>query len=263
MYNCLQTPKNYDTIKVLSFRGFFMNDDFQYAPRIVLNRYKRAEDGRIMPIEIYGSSSQQGTGIYVKPIHVLFDIGITFQKIDHIQDMIDYVIISHDHSDHLDWNSLKSLLNAHPMVNVLIPDIAKIPASMQHFAKHFIIVHDKTKLKLKLRTGSDILITPIKVPHGKQYSFSYSVSFSNASLLFSTDISNVKALPILNKFDLIMIETNYDRDQFISGNGSGGAINHLSVQDAIGYAQSHLTEYGKIIPLHFGPTMTNFNQLIN
>ena len=238
-----------------------MVNNFQYAPSIVLNKFKRHEDGRTLPIEIFGSNSKQGTSIYVKPINTLFDIGVNFKKIQHTQEAIDFIMISHHHSDHLNWHTLASMVQGHPSIMILMPYFIKTPPEFDYLSGHIIFVSDNQKLSLTLRTGNKIIVTPLEMPHGHETSFSYEIQFQSANLLFSTDLSSTDHLPQLIKFNIIMIETNYDADEFISENGSGGAIAHLSVQEAIRYATSHLDQFGKIIPLHFGPTMINYNQL--
>lgn len=238
-----------------------MTDIYQYAPKIVLNKYKRREDGRTLPIQIFGSSSKQGTAIYVAPVNILFDIGVNFKKLKHIQDEIDYIIVSHEHSDHIDWATLHAMLQFHPMIQVVLPANINIPDKLSYLSAHFIQSKDMVPLHLTLRSGLKIDVLPVKVPHGNTSSFSYDVTFQSSHLLFSTDLSDTEPLPKLTKYDIIMIETNYDEDEFLSKDGSGGAINHLSVQQALRYALTHLSDYGKIIPLHFGPTMQNFNQL--
>lgn len=238
-----------------------MTELYQHAPKIVLNKYKRREDGRTLPIQIFGSNSAQGTAIYVEPVNVLFDIGVNFQKLKHIQDEIDYIIVSHEHSDHIDWATLHAMLQYHPMIQVVLPSDISIPDNLSHLSAHFIRSENMVLLNLTLRSGLKINVLPIKVPHGNTSSFSYDVTFQSSHLLFSTDLSDTEPLPKLIKYDIIMIETNYDEDEFLSKDGSGGAINHLSVQQALRYALTHLSDYGKIIPLHFGPTMQNFNQL--
>lgn len=240
---------------------FTMTDIYQYAPKIVLNKYKRREDGRTLPIQIFGSSSKQGTAIYVAPVNILFDIGVNFQKLKHIQDEIDYIIVSHEHSDHIDWATLHAMLQFHPMIQVVLPADINIPDKLSYLSAHFIQSKDMVPLHLTLRSGLKIDVLPVKVPHGNTSSFSYDITFQSSHLLFSTDLSDTEPLPKLTKYDIIMIETNYDEDEFLSKDGSGGAINHLSVQQALRYALTHLSDYGKIIPLHFGPTMQNFNQL--
>lgn len=240
---------------------FFMEYKYKYAPSIVLNKYKRHEDGRTLPIEIFGSNSKQGTSIYLTPINTLFDIGVNFQKIEHLQDITDFIMISHEHSDHLNWHTLNTILLGHPTLQVLLPYFITVPTKYNHLMKHIIQVFDESSIALTMRDGQHINVDAFEMPHGNETSFSYEVTFQNAHLLFSTDLSNTSHLPQFIKFDIIMIETNYDQDEFISKNGAGGAIAHLSVQDAIAYATSHLDEFGKIIPLHFGPTMINYNQL--
>lgn len=238
-----------------------MSDLYQYAPLIVLNKYKRHEDGRILPINIFGSNSKQGTSIYVKPINTLFDIGTQYQKIQTLNDAIDFIMISHAHSDHLSWSTLVSTIKSHPMIMVLMPYFIDIPKKFDYLSRNIIKVYDNVPLSLSLRTGNQISVTPLEMPHGNETSFSYSISFENAELLFSTDLSDTSHLPAFDKYSVIMIETNYDEDEFVSSNGSGGATAHLSVQQAMRYAIPHLDEYGKIIPLHFGPTMLNYNQM--
>lgn len=238
-----------------------MTELYKYAPSIVLNKYKRREDGRTLPIEIFGSNSKQGTSIYVDPINALFDVGVTYQTIGQLNDQMDVIMISHAHSDHLHWPTLVSLLNAHPMIMVLLPYFIDIPPEYAFISRHVITVYDLQPVDLVLRSGLEINVMPLQMPHGKEMSFSYSIRFQDANLLFSTDLSSTEHLPSLVTYNIIMIETNYDADEFVSPNGSGGAVAHLSVQDAMQYAMSHLDEYGKMIPLHFGPTMLNFNQL--
>ena len=238
-----------------------MADPYEYAPNIVLNKQKRHEDGRILPISIFGSNSKQGTAIYVKPINTLFDIGINYQKVQSLNDVIDVIMVSHAHSDHLNWSTLVSMIKAHPMIVVLVPYFVEIPSAYAYLSRNIMKVHDNTELTLRLRTGQSIKVMPLEMPHGNEKSFSYSIEYENAGLLFSTDLSSTSHLPQLKKYSIIMIETNYDADEFISENGTGGATAHLSVQDAMKYAIAHLDDYGKIIPLHFGPTMVNYNQL--
>ena len=238
-----------------------MSDQFQYAPAIVLNKHKRYEDGRIVPINIYGSSANQGTSIYVKPIHSLFDVGVDFEKLIPIKNEIDVIMISHGHSDHLNWHTLQSLTQGRPDLTILLPDKIQVPLEFQSLLPHIIWMINHKTIQMTLRNGTNLQIEPVKVPHGHKTTMSYVITFMTANLLFSTDLSSTKPLPHNLKFDLILLEMNYDADAFVNTEGSGGAVNHLSVQEGMNYATTHLNEYGHIIPLHFGPTLTNFNQL--
>lgn len=238
-----------------------MADPYEHSPKIVLNQYKRYEDGRVLPIQVFGSNSEQGTAIHVKPVNSLFDIGVCYDRIKELQDSTDYIIVSHDHSDHLDWKTVKKFLSGHPSTNILLPDFVEVPKEFQYLSKQIRVAHDHMTMSLKLRNGEEIQVIPIKTPHGPEYTFAYALRFQGANLLFSTDLSSTESLPKDIDFDIIMIETNYDEDEFTTKNGAGGAKNHLSVQESLRYATTHLTEFGRIIPLHFGPSMRNFNQL--
>lgn len=238
-----------------------MTANYIHSPAIVLNKYKRHEDGRIIPINIYGSSAEQGTAIFVKPIHTLFDIGVDYKSISEIENTIDLIVISHEHSDHLNWHTLEHIIKRRPLIRIIMPEFVEIPIAYENLRSKIIVLANAMIENMIIRTGEEISVQGIETPHGAEKTMAYDVSFHGSRLLFSTDLSSTKTLPQKELFDLLMIETNYDEDEFVSKNGSGGAVNHLSVQEAISYGIPHLTDYGKLIPLHFGPTMLHYNQL--
>lgn len=237
-----------------------MIDKYYYAPKIVLNKYNRHEDGRIIPVEIFGSNSQQGTSIYLTNAKILLDIGVPFDKIAHIQPNVDLICISHAHSDHINWDTLHRITNGRPDLKIILPDFVKIPEKYSNLYNQTVFLKDNESLQFFSRTGVPIDITAIKNKHGTEFSMGYEISIYNSNLLFSTDLSSTSTLPQTKLFDLILIETNYDKDEY-TDHILSGAKNHLSVQEAIKYATSHITEMGHIIPLHFGPSMSHYNQL--
>lgn len=237
-----------------------MIDKYYYAPKVVLNKYKRHEDGRIIPVEIYGSNSQQGTSVYLTNAKILLDIGVSFDKIAHIQPNVDLICISHAHSDHINWDTLHRITNGRPDLKIILPDFVEIPQKYSDLYQQSIIATNHEDIECYSRTGVPIKITPVKNKHGTEYSMGYVISIYNSDLLFSTDLSSTSTLPQDSIFDLILIETNYDADEYTK-NIISGAKNHLSVQDAIKYATKHISESGHIIPLHFGPSMSHYNQL--
>lgn len=226
----------------------------------MLNSHDREVDGKIMPIFIYGSSSQQGTTIYFKPTRTLFDVGADFTKFKNIVHEVDVVVISHEHEDHLKWPVLQNMLKLQPNLKIILPKRIKIPTEYGLIGQHAIRLANGNSTTVRLRDNQQITIATVQTPHGNAVSNAFKITLRGTSLLFATDLSDTKTL-FDDKFDLIMIEMNYDENEFISSNGSGGSVNHLSYQQALVYTTAHLTEVGHYIPLHFGPTMQYFNQL--
>lgn len=77
-----------------------------------------------LPIHIFGTGSE-GNSIYLKPQKTLIDLGLPFKRYEEFDPLfflkIDYIILTHHHSDHLNPATLFNILKHYPNIHVIIP----------------------------------------------------------------------------------------------------------------------------------------------
>lgn len=169
-----------------------------------------------MKITILGSGSKgNSTLIEIENTKILIDVGFSYrvlkEKLNNINVdplTIDYILITHDHSDHI--YGLKTYLkNYKPFVYIS----KKIVDQFFDF-KYENIIYLEDELKI-----NNILITTLETSHDATDSCGYLITYKDESLVYITDTGYINTR-ILNKIKnktYYIFESNHDIDMLING----------------------------------------------
>lgn len=250
-----------------------------------------------IPVHIFGTSSK-GNSVYLSKIHTLIDLGLPYVRYKEINVNffldVDYLIITHLHSDHLNPSTLKKILKEYPNVKIIIsqalakdiretPRIAKVLTEViiQQYFDRFITA---TPQVLKTRDGVEFNFNPYLVPHGDVTNIAIDLDIPNTKhhVLYSSDIDSldelsekegIQGIPhpgMENPYDIIFLEANYDEELINEALAIDphdfkalGNLRHLSEQDAWNYVEHNLDDNGIFIPLHASSTYGTLIQQTN
>lgn len=169
-----------------------------------------------MKITVLGSGSKgNSTLVEIKNTKILIDVGFSYrvlkEKLNTINVdplTIDYILITHDHSDHI--YGLKTYLkNYKPFVY-----ISKKIADQFFDFKYENIIYLEDELKI-----NNILITTLETSHDATDSCGYLITYKDESLVYITDTGYINTR-ILNKIKnktYYIFESNHDIDMLING----------------------------------------------
>lgn len=220
--------------------------------RLIYDRYgSRITDDRKTSIHIFGSSSK-GNSVYFTKIRTLIDLGLPMKRYTTIDPNffynVDFVILTHEHSDHINIATLTKILTTFPNVKVLIhpnmwgaligPKLSKRVSEKQlkiiidanggsetlpniaNNDSHFISA-EKVQL-LASREHLPFTFTPHVVSHGPIKNLAIELYYQTTRALYSSDLDTVDpienpssltlGLPENRKFDIICLEANYDEE---------------------------------------------------
>lgn len=202
------------------------------------------------------SSGSDGNLTYIESDNkkILLDMGLSCAETSKRLELIgikpyeiDGIILSHEHSDHIKGVDVFSSKYNTPV-----------------FAGEdvWIGLNDKFKKisieNRKVFNGqfefSDILITPVEVPHDvKCYGFSFSQGNRKASVI--TDIGHItdQVLTTIQRSDLVYLEANYDREMLMRGakyplslkrriDGPNGHLSNDASSDVVAFLASNGTK---------------------
>lgn len=262
-----------------------------YAERIPIayDRFRTQQHDRPLPVHIFGTSSD-GNSVYIKNIRTLIDLGLPYKRYaEYDQNFfldVDYIIITHEHGDHLNSPALLKILKMYPHVTVIIhPRMARKLMSPEFSHR---IKQDQLKLYTKdgssrfrtaapqiltTRDNVQVVFTPHLTRHGDITNIAIELTIDqfDAHILYASDLDNLlpdetgltDGLPHYkdNPFNLIFLEANYDEallQEALEKNPNDarakGNLRHISEQTAWEYVQRYLTEDGLFIPLHASST---------
>lgn len=189
--------------------------------------------GKILNYNIIGSGS---SGNSVRVNNLLFDIGLPFKKIKADLYDIDYLIITHIHTDHLNISTAKH-------IKKMFPDIKFIGNEQ---------VNKKFPMDIIAEAGEEIdlgdtKITPFYAPHDVLV-YGYTWVVDDENYIYVTDTNSLKNAPVREQnggYDYLFVEANHDQQKIqeimkSSSNRYGydvvdGALRHLSTQDAMAW----------------------------
>lgn len=188
---------------------------------------------------------------------ILLDCGISFQAIKpHIRD-IQLILLTHEHGDHINVNTVKRLAAERPGLRIgcgefMLPKIQGInPRNIDLYEAG------------KIYDYGEFKVSPIKLYHDVP-NFGYRIFKGEHRLIHATDTLTLQGISAKN-YDLYALEANYDedtvweiiREQEARGEFAHqrGSINsHLSRQQAHNFFLSNKGEHSKLITLHHSKT---------
>lgn len=237
-----------------------------------------------LPVHIFGTSSK-GNSVYLSKLHTLIDLGLPYSHYTKVNPNffldVDYLILTHKHSDHLNPATLLHILKDFPHVKVIMPqpmaqDILNTPKLHEKINDDIIATYSSrfiqaSPMVLKVRGNLEYTFKPHYVPHGDLTNIAIEIfsPVSNHHILYSSDIDtlepvtgrgSITGIPHPNandQFDIVFLEANYDKnlvDQALKINPNDvkalGNLRHLSEQEAWKYIERYMSDSGIFIPLH-------------
>lgn len=257
---------------------------------LVYTRFRQQRFDQQLPVHIFGTSSK-GNSIYIKNLRTLIDLGLPYKRYTEYDPNffldVDYIILTHEHGDHLNSATLLKVLNMYPNIKFLItgrmakaimhPDFSHRlnqerlrpytlygPNNRFLFAKtQLLTTRDNVPIELRIHVTQHGDITNIAVE--------MTVKALNLHMLYASDLDNLMPDPTGltdglphykdNPFNLIFLEANYDEHQlqealFLDPTDvkALGNLRHISEQEAWRYVERYLSDDGFFIPLHASST---------
>lgn len=220
---------------------------------LVYDRYGvNVSDDRRSQVHIFGSSSK-GNSVYLTKIRTLIDLGLPMKRYTMVDSnfftKVDYIILTHEHADHVNISTLTNVLKNHPHVTVIIhpnmwqaligeplrkrvseKQLASILAAngntldlnrfvnYSHNCAQF--VSAEYPLLLRTREHLPFVFTPHVVTHGPIKNLAIELYYLTTRILYASDLDTVLpiqdsdkhtlGLPTNHSFDIVCLEANYD-----------------------------------------------------
>ena len=149
------------------------------------------------------SSGSRGNAVIIEDI-ILIDCGVSYSKLSNYTDKFKIVLLTHIHSDHFNFRTIKKLATSRPTLRFaccewLVSDLIKAGISKKNidllsFGKLF----DYTLFK----------VSPVKLYHDVP-NCGYRVFINNKKMLYATDTYTLAGIEAKG-YDLYLLEANYD-----------------------------------------------------
>lgn len=229
------------------------------------------------------NSSSAGNGTIIKSYRLLFDLGLPFKHYEPYLSDIKYIVLTHEHSDHLNLASLKRFIKNYGytdfLMNQRMYDICNTRLKEKYGFElpddRVITLEYDTSHVLDTKTDDKYLLEITKTPHGDIDNVAITVKgiaeiegFEMPVILYASDLSTIEpihlnntyyeGLPINeNKYDIMLLEANYNEDiiqEILEREPDNFRAQqnyrHLSENEAFKYVERMLKDNGIFIPLH-------------
>lgn len=244
---------------------------------------KRVTDKRLDALYVFGSSSA-GNSIYFKNARILIDMGFPYKRYLEYDPTfflkVDYIMLTHEHVDHLNYSTLFRVIKNYPGVKIIIPPNMWRDMLEPSFAKrinqqklvanasHFIY---SSPMQLVNRKGLIINYIPHVTAHGPIKNCAIELIYNNQHVLYASDLDEFEANPargtqglpmdMSNPFDILCLEANYDPEilyNYIKSHNDDYRakenFRHIDEVTAKKYVEKYLKSDGIFIPLHASHT---------
>ena len=199
------------------------------------------------------SSGSIGNAVRIR--NIMIDCGIAFNRMKDELYKCQYLLITHDHKDHVKPEVLNHIVTEFP--NIKIYSTYKV-ARLNDAA--IAINTDYLPIFLE-RAGCNMWAVP--VPHST-LCFGYVLRFKDLDVLYATDLKRTKELEEFTdqngiRYDYTFLEANYDPEKLrMLGDSWHGQYNayvdsserHLSKDESLKFYIKHKKEGGEYIELH-------------
>ena len=199
------------------------------------------------------SSGSNGNAVRIR--NIMIDCGIAFNKMKEELYKCQYLLITHDHLDHVKPAVLKQIVEQFPNIEVYSTyKVARIHDAVTAINTDYLpIVLHKAEANM----------WAIPVPHNT-LCFAYVLRFDDLDLIYATDLKNTEDLDkftddMMIRYDYTFLEANYDETKLrMLGDSWHGQYNayvdsserHLSRDDSLKFYVKHRKEGGEYIELH-------------
>lgn len=200
------------------------------------------------------SSCSTGNAVIIEEI-ILIDCGVSFKKLEEHYKKLKIVLLTHIHSDHFNRSTIRKLSQERPALRFgcckwLVKDLLECGVSKKNIDVYQIgITYDYKLFK----------IMPLRLYHDVPQC-GYRLFMNDKKLFYATDTKTLEGISA-KKYDLYLIEGNYDEDEikerikkkqeeckfvyeFRAEN------NHLSKQQASEFLLNNMGENSKFIFMH-------------
>lgn len=189
------------------------------------------------------SSGSHGNCVVIN--NLMVDCGVPFKKIKNYLYEIDYLFITHIHSDHLNKSTIKSIRKMFPHVKIIANYEVAMAINVDIIANEGYPVKD-----------IDIPIVPFECVHDVK-TYGFTLELNGLDVIYATDTNNLDNVPEDKKFDYFFIESNHDEAKVKIAKATRGynpkmsALRHLSTQKARAfYYLRRKSKESKFIELH-------------
>lgn len=242
-----------------------------------------AHDPRQNNLYVFGSSSA-GNSIYFKDARILIDLGFSYKRYQEYDPNffldVDYIMLTHEHVDHLNPSTLLRIVQLYPGLKVIVPpnmwqDMLE-PAfkkrinqqKLVSLANHFIY---SAPMMLRNRRDLTIKYIPHVTAHGPITNCAIELVYNDQHVMYASDLDEfmpnpargTQGLPMdpNNPFDILCLEANYDPDilyNYIKAHPdeyrATENFRHTDEKTAWAYVHKFLKHNGLFIPLHASHT---------
>ena len=182
---------------------------------------------------------------------ILIDCGVSFKKIAPYIKYFDLVLITHKHTDHLNFNTLKKIQEMRPSVRVGVCD---------YLLPYVKGLNNIDMLEIgKIYDYKAFKVSPIKLYHNVP-NVGYRLYIEDKKVLYATDTNTLDGIQAKN-YDLYLIEGNYSEvtiDDIIAEKLANGKYaheieskkNHLSIEKAEKWLEENANNEHKVVFLH-------------
>lgn len=199
------------------------------------------------------SSGSIGNAVRIRDI--MIDCGIAFSKMKDDLYRCNYLLITHDHLDHVKPAVLNQIVEQFPNIEIYSTyKVARLNDSVTAINTDYLPIW-------LARSGCHMWAIP--VPHNT-VCFGYVLRFEDLDVLYATDLKNTDELARFSdemrfRYDYTFMEANYDETKLrLLGDSWHGQYNayvdsserHLSKDDSLRFYVKHRREGGEYIELH-------------
>lgn len=203
----------------------------------------------------YNILSSGSVGNAVRIRNIMIDCGIAYKKMKPELYKCQYLLITHDHQDHVKPAVLNQIVTEFP--NIEIYSTYKVAR-----LNDAVIAINTDYLPIYLPKAS-CNMWAVPVPHNT-LCFAYVLRFDDLDLVYATDLKNTNDLNVFTeenkiRYDYTFLEANYDEEKLrILGDSWHGQYNayidsserHLSKDDSLKFYVKYRKEGGEYIELH-------------
>ena len=150
----------------------------------------------------YNVVASGSAGNFVRIENIAIDCGIAFNKLKGELYNVDYLLITHIHSDHVKEIALKQIKRNFPRIKVIGNQQVHLKFGVD------IVAEDYEPI-----TFNDVVITPFPAPHDINIQCTgYVIQMNDLDIIYTTDLYTIDYVPEGIQFDYVFIESNYDAD---------------------------------------------------
>lgn len=200
------------------------------------------------------STGSQGNAVVLKDC-ILIDCGVSFKTLKDVYKQLNIVLLTHEHSDHINKTTIKQLAKERPTLRFgccewLVPILVECNVSKRNIDVYEIgKIYDYGVFKL----------SPIKLYHNVA-NCGYRLFFGEKKAIYATDTEHLKGITAKD-YDLYMIEANYTEDDLqerINAKIETGqycyelnvANRHLSHEQASEFILANMGKHSDYVFLH-------------